>query len=222
MKNTLILAFAASLAAMAYAETQTDAENDIPEGPIVNVGGQGRVLFVGANDKDIGLLTDVATNMGRILTIDIGVQRGTWSLAAASKAFAAVGAQAAVFVTDDAALPISLVALEAKWGVVNRHGLGDRQLRTEVSRVALLVLGASSSRYKASALFPTYTPEELAANGGSITIDTVMAVFPTLEKLGIRQYRQLCYRDACYEGLAEPPKTELERKIHKAVNGLAK
>lgn len=211
MKTILSSVFAAGLAFALF------AEESIPEGAIVNVGAEGRVAFVAGCECDMPLLTEVATNMGRILTIDIGAERGAWTLATAADAFAKTKARVAVFVTEDATLPISLVALEARWGVVNKRGLKEGQLRTEVMRVALLLLGASCSRYEGSAMYPTFSAADLEKNKGALTVDTVMAVFQTLEKLGIKQYRQLCYRDACYEGVAPSPKTEQERKIYEAV-----
>ena len=217
-----IMTFAVLMATCPLVAAPKSVRERIPEGPIINIGGEGRVAFVIADEKDRDLLTDVATNMGRILTIDIGVERGAWTLATSAEAFAAAKAQAAVFVADDAALPVSIVAPEAKWGVVNRRGLGRRALRTAVTRVTLLLLGAASSRYEASAMFPAYSVAELENGDGSITVDTVMAVFQTLGKLGIKQYSQLCYRDACWKGVAPPPKTDLERKIQKAVRDLSK
>lgn len=218
MKKLLVVALVAIPAVLPLA-----ADNqDIPEGPIVNVGGEGRVAIVSAEDKDAALLAEVATNMGKILMIDIGVEKGVWSLASADAAFKAAKAQVAVFVVDDATLPISLVAPESKWGVVNRKNMNDRQLRKAVTRVALSLLGAANSRYEASAMYPAYSLADLDKGEDSVTVDTVMAVFQTLDKLGIKQYRQISYRDACIEGVAPKPTTELERKIAKSIEASGK
>jgi len=100
---------------------------------------------------------------------------------------------------------------------VNAHGLNDAQLEKEVLRVSTVLLGGASSKYPASTMRPVFSVADLDKAGGLVTIDSLMAIFPNLESLGIKQFQTMSYRDACYEGIAPAPKTDLERKIEAEV-----
>ena len=147
------------------------------------------------------------------MMIDVGVEKGAWTLAGAAESLKATKATVAVFVVKDKSLPMSLVALEARWGVVNAEGMNAAQVEKEATRVALILLGAASSKYPASVMRPVFSLADLEKAGALMTVDTMMAIMPNLEANGFSSSREMTYREACEAGIAPAPKTDLEKKI---------
>ena len=180
----------------------------------VKVGGAGKLVFVNASQVDDSCLKSAAGKICNILMMDAEVKKGKWSLADAKKSMEALGATAAVFVVDDPSLPMSLVAMEEKWGVANASGLDAETLAKETLRVAIVVLGGASSKYPASVMRPVFSKEDLVKNAGSlVTIDALMAICPNLPSLGIKQFTMMDYADALEDGVAPPPANDVQRKL---------
>lgn len=154
--------------------------------------------------------------------IETETQSGKWSLSSAKDSFAATGATASVFVVKDDSLPISLIAMEARWGVVNAALLEGKTIEKEILRVAIVLLGGASSKYPASTMRPAFSREDLNDVGDLVTIDTLMAIFPNLEKHGFKQYQMMTYREACEEGIAPLPANDEQRAIANEYKNAAK
>lgn len=168
----------------------------------VKVGGKGKVAIVNACEAPSASLETAANKIGNLLMINIEVKKGEWKFAEAKKSLEATGANAAVFVVKDAALPISLIAMEDKWGVVNADGLEDKSIEKEVLRVATVILGGASSKYPASSMRPVFSKEDISKKAGEIiTFDSIMAIFGYLPELGIKQFKMMAKDDAIEEGL---------------------
>lgn len=210
-----VLALAAAFTAIAAPKPARAPKAPPPppadEGPMVTIGGQGVFAIVNAAQVPEEPLATAAKKIGNIMMINVELRPGEFALAAAKSEMA--GANAAVFVASDPILPMSLIAMEEKWGVVNARGLTPKQLEKEVLRVATIVLGGAVSKYTASSMRPVYSPADLDAAGELVTFDSLMAIFPNLQSLGITQFQTMSYRDACFEGLAPAPKDDRERKI---------
>ena len=170
---------------------------------MVRVGGSGRLAIVDAcGGLQQDSISGAAGDIRRILMLDVSTPSGgEWSLADSTRAFAAADANAAVFVVKDSSLPISLVALESKWGVVNATGLSDGAVKKEILRVATMVLGGAGSHYPASSMRPAFTAEEIdTKTGDAITFDSMMAIFNYIPALGMKQYRMMDREDAVEAG----------------------
>lgn len=205
----LALAVAAVVASGAFA---ANAQKD----EMVRIGGEGRLVFVNAAGIDDEPLAGAADIIGKMLMIETEVRKGTWTLADADRILGEIKATAAVFVVSDRTLPISLIAMESKWGVVNAANLTPDQTRKETLRVAAVVLGAAASKYQSSVMRPAFSADDLEKKAGNLlTIDQMMAIYPNLGAFGFSQFQVLNYREALeeeVEGLP-PPANEAQRRI---------
>ena len=191
MKKLIILLAVCSVSALF-------ANND----DMVRVSGQGKIAIVNACSAAASPIESAASDIRRILMLEVETKSGTWSLVDAAKSFENTGANAAVFVVRDPTLPMSLVAMEAKWGIANANGLSDACLKKEILRVATIVLGGASSKYPASTMRAVFTPEDLEKKAGdAITFDSMMSIFNYIPYLGMKQARFMDREDAIEMGV---------------------
>ena len=182
---------------------------------VVFIGGEGVLVFINSHKSGVKneSLQDASKPIQAIVQIKTSIVNDEWSVGDAKKAMERNKATAAVFVVKDKTMPLSLIALEEKWGVVNAEGLSGNQLRKEVIRIATVVLGAASSKYPSSVLRPAFSVKDLDKVGDLITIDSLMAIYPNLGLHGFRQHKVFEYLDALEQGIAPPPVNEAQRKI---------
>ena len=169
---------------------------------MVKVGGEGKVAIVNACDAQTAALDVALRKVANLLMINFEIKKGEWRLAEAQKCFDAAKANAAVFIVKDKTLPMSLIAMEAKWGVVNAEGLDEKGVMREALRVATVVLGGASSKYSASTMRPVFSKDDLATKAGDlITFDSIMSISTYLPELGIKPYQMMTREEAIEEGL---------------------
>lgn len=184
------------------------------EEEMVQVDGRGTFVIVNASTKLGNVeIESVARSLGNIIQIKSAVTNGTWTIKSACDEMSKAKATAAVFLVENSDLPLSLVAIEEKWGMVNVVNLSGTRLNKEITRVATIVLGGASSKYKASAMRPAFSPEDLDNVGSLVTIDSLMSIYPNLDKLGFRQCKVMEYLDALEQGVAPAPVNENQRRI---------
>lgn len=169
---------------------------------LIKIGGEGKVAIVNTVNASTTSIETAAKKIGNLLMITVESQKGSWSLATANKAFESTGANVAVFVVKDSSLPISLIAMESKWGMVNADGLSAKGLEKEILRVATVLLGGASSKYPASTMRPVFSSDDLDNKAGEvITFDSLMSIFTYLPDLGVKQYQMMTREEAIEEGL---------------------
>ena len=169
---------------------------------MVKLGGVGKVAVVNTCDAPTDALDVALRKVTNLLMISYEIKKGEWKLAEAQKCFDAAKASAAVFIVKDATLPMSLIAMESKWGVVNAEGLDAACVSKEVLRVMTVILGGASSKYTASTMRPVFSKDDLAKKAGDIvTFDSIMAISTYLPELGIKPYQMMTREDAIAEGL---------------------
>ena len=191
---------AVAISAIIAASHAQCAENNTED--LVKVGGEGRVAIVNVADVASAPLETAAKKIGNFLMIYCEVLKGTWTFSAHEKSFSDVKANAAVFVIKDATLPMSLVAMESRWGVVNAIGLSEKSLEKEILRVATIVLGGGASKYPTSTMRPVFSRDDLETKVGQvITFDSLMAIHSYIPSLGIKQYQMMTREEAIAEGL---------------------
>lgn len=133
-------------------------------------------------------------------------------------------AAAAIFIVDDPALPMSLVAMEEKWGLVNLAKLVTDKPniikllhRTEklVTRVATGVLGGSHClEIPFSAMKPVYSLADLdKMEAHAFSPAALTELSYTLPKLGLSRVTPCTYEDACVEGWAPAPTNDVQKEI---------
>lgn len=190
MKTLLFVA----LATLTFAQVRAEE--------LLKLGGEGKIAVVNACEAPTAPLDTAVKKIGNLLMVTAETQKGAWSLADAKKAFETTQANVAVFVIKDSALPMSLIAMEAKWGVVNAEGLSEKGLEKEVLRVSTVLLGGAASKYPASTMRPVFSPEDLDKKAGEVmTFDSLMSIFTYLPDLGLKQYQMMTREDAIEEGL---------------------
>ena len=185
-----------------------------PDGGMVLVNAEGKLAIVNACALEGDAIANAVKKAGNVFMIAAEAQKQDgWSLEKAKALFDATGANAAVFIVKDMSLPISLVALESRWGVVNATGMSDAVLGKEIMRVATLLLGGASSRYESSVMRPAFSIADLEKTGDLATIDSLMAIFPNLKAYGFKQYEMMTFREAYESGYTPEPTNDEQRKI---------
>lgn len=213
-----VIAGALTMAAAAARDlapaTGRPADQEPPDGGMVMLNAEGKLAVVNACAYEGSVISNTVKKIGNVFMILVEEQKsGCWSLADAAGAFAATGANAAIFVVKDRSLPISLVAMEARWGVVNAEGMDDAVLGREIMRVTTLLLGGASSKYSASVMRPAFSVEDLAKVGDLATIDSLMAIFPNLKAYGFKQFEMMSFREAYENGYTPAPQNEVQKQI---------
>lgn len=220
MKKLAYAAFAAAMTMMTAAVGATtptakqSVDQEPPDGGMVMLNAQGKLAVVNACAYEGTAISNTIKKIGNVFMILVEEQKvDSWSLDRSKAAFGATTANAAVFVVKDKSLPISLVAIESRWGVVNADGMSDAVLGKEIMRVATLLLGGASSKYSASVMRPAFSLEEIEKVGDLATIDSLMAIFPNLKAYGFKQYEMMTFREAYENGHTPTPQNDVQKKI---------
>lgn len=221
MKKRTLVAFAAAMTIAAVAAmgapapaANLQAGQEPPDGGMVMLNAEGKLAIVNACAYEGAVISNTVKKIGNVFMILAEEQKaGSWSLGEAKAAFDATAANAAVFVVKDKSLPISLVAIESRWGVVNAEGMSDAVLAKEIMRVTTLILGGASSKYSASVMRPAFSLEDIKKVGDLATIDSLMAIFPNLKAYGFKQFEMMTFREAYESGYTPAPNNEVQKKI---------
>ena len=236
MKKIIFLAaIAASMAALAETAARKPmtpeqlaklrAARQKQTGGIVTVKGSGH-LAVFSEQGDFGEdeikacykpLTDFAKGLS------IKVQPAKFSISTAAAELAKSGAGAGVFIIDDAALPMSLVALEEGWGFVNiaplRAGNPSREkyalrFKKQFIRIASVVFSGVKSNFLTSPLQNVRSVAQLDKTiGDNYGMDTMTGILNHLPEIGVMKDEQITYREACRRGIASAPTNEFQKAI---------
>ena len=136
---------------------------------------------------------------------------------------AELGAGSVVFVVDDADLPMSLVSIETRAGLVNVAALATdnpnpalltRRTCKMIGRVAMLASGGAESANPTSDLQPVTTLKELDMNEGQgDEVYVMMGVINGMAKAGVTAERRMTYKQACAAGLAPSPTNDIQKAI---------
>ncbi len=223
MNRILVAGVFLTVAAIAFGETKTDQSATSVDkkakeeaflkktGGLIVLEGSGKILVINAQSTfPESAITSAIKEFNDVLRMPSEVRSGTWKFCDKIPDDASV----AVYVVDDAKLPMSLVATEARWGVVNAAGLDERQFAKEFYRVMVATLGAGVSQYKVSPMQPVHTPLDLdSIVKCALTMDNVMSMRANLGKLGVTPSHTTAYRKACMEGWAPAPTNDYQKAI---------
>ena len=170
--------------------------------------------------KELGWVAD---RLHRDMRIDVRLMDGgKVDVSTVEKAKAALKSEVAVFIVDDPALPVSLVAYEAHWGIVNVAKLESAKpdpvllygrTKVETMRVVALVCGSGDSQYPGSTLSIGDKPEDLDAVNGALPIDAMNKMAVSLARINVTPAVYTSYRRACREGWAPQPTNDAQRAI---------
>ena len=135
-----------------------------------------------------------------------------------------------IFIVDEADYPISLIAPEARWGMVNVAKLKTDQenffrarVKKEISRVFAMLCGGYKSSYPGNLTDAIVKVEELDTHmNDSLPVDVLGRFQLYLEPYGIRPATISTYRNACLQGWAPAPTNEYQKAIWDKVHELPK
>ena len=252
MKNITAIVCAALAAVLSYGQTQqgptrkaaTAAEMSDEEaearmqarlkrvGGLVMKPGAGSVAVFNCQDTvperhiaDFFLLTDKAPI--RIPFKHVDCRKSKFALADASARLSKDGSCAGVFVVNDPSLPMTLVAMEAKWGVLNvaplmadkpTPALLARRSDKLFTRVCTVVLGGANQDVSFSAMKTVTSLAELDAMAAfAVAPMGLQMMSEHLEKLGVEFPYITTYKKACREGWAPPPTNDIQRAVWEKV-----
>ena len=140
-------------------------------------------------------------------------------------------AAAAIYVVDDSALPMSLIACEAHWGVLNvRPLLADNpspealqnRLDRQMTRVAALTMGGGRvGQYRDSILATATDAKGIdALPTENLSNDAVNGIRLNMKMIGVEPYLRTVYRRAVQEGWAPAPTNEYQKAIWDEVHAI--
>lgn len=145
---------------------------------------------------------------------------------------AELGAGAVVFVVDDPLLPMSLVSIESRCGLVNISALASdnpsqalltRRAGKMVCRVATLASGGAESDAPTSMMKTVTSLKELDMNEGvGDEVYVMMGVIRGMAKAGVVGERRMSYKQACMLGEAPQPTNEFQKAIWDQVHSIPK
>lgn len=186
--------------------------------------GKERVVFVDCQKKaDAEIIRKSASRLEGQLHFPIDYERGTFNLSAPKR----VG-EAALFVTDDPALPTSLVALEDRWAMVNVAKLAAddaavtrARLEKELSRIFATLCGGCLSQFQKTLMECVTESRQLDEYPDwNLPFDTLQKIGKYIKGFGIKPYPPATYYDACCEGWAAKPKDAVQQKIWDDVHAI--
>lgn len=154
-------------------------------------------------------------------------------LKAYAKLKADAGVEVAVIVVDDAELPACVAAPEDQWAVVNVAKLaaqlpeGDAlkkrllagRARREVMRALAHICGGIGSQFENN-MVGAVKVEELDAVNEFVPVDVMNRMTTYLEKIGVTPAYERFYYQACKEGWAPAPTSDIEKSIAARVQEL--
>lgn len=192
-------------------------------GGIIEKAGEGRAVIVDCQTKiPFEAITNRVFALNRSVRVKIDCEVCEKCRAEGfdiAKAKLPEGAGAAVFIVNDEKLPMSLVATEAGWGVLNVAALDEgKRFNKEFNRVLIMTFGGGISQLKGSPMQTVRTPEDLdKIIGEGFTFDAVTSMLKNLQNLGVTQARRSTYKRAVEEGWAPQPENEYQKVIWEKV-----
>ena len=197
-------------------------------GGILEIKGEGSLAVVNCqNEVPEALFKGKVDDLRRITHLNVNLVKGTFDLANVK---IPEPNRIAVFIINDPKLPMSLISLEAKWGMMNvaplvadspnEIKLKSRMIK-QLIRVSAVTFGGGISQYKGSPLQPVFSVKDLDATPGeSFTIDSKFTFSKNLGALGITQDKKVTYRRACMEGWAAAPTNEFQKAVWDEIHQL--
>ena len=128
----------------------------------------------------------------------------------------------AIFIVDDASLPMSLVALEDKWAFVNVAPLKGNgasgelvchRAKNELARIYGVLCGGAASQFKSKLMNSVDSPADLNGCTDELPVDTTTKMVQYIELRGCKPVQFVPYSRACQEGWAPPPTNDVQKAI---------
>ncbi len=181
-------------------------------GGIIECPGNGKIAIVNCQNRiPVSTIEEKISQMNKYINVNVELLKGEWKLGSSLPP----GASAALYIVDDPTLPISLIAPESQWGVLNVAQFEDGlRFRKAFMRTMTLTFGAGVAQFKGSPMQTVTKVEDLdRLLSDGFTFDTVTSIVRNLHNLGVTQSRKISYRKACMEGWANAPTNSYQQAI---------
>lgn len=150
------------------------------------------------------------------------------TIAEAGKLKAEAKASVAVFLVDDQTLPMSLVAYEEHWGLVNVAKLAEGadkvslfgRANAETMRVLALASGGADSQFPSSLMKEVRVVRTLDGMDAELPYDVMNRMAATYKQMGMSGEQKTTYRIACREGWAPAPTNDVQKAIWDSVHAV--
>ncbi len=244
MKIHMILAIgtACGIVATAHAIGRADTTEDTKAklletarrmsqfGGIVEKPGRGKFAFVSAQKSyDRTEIETIAKSLGGQIHFAMGVTEtsDSVSLSNAREILSKYGLTVGVILVDDAKLPLSLVAMEERWAMINvakvAQGAKDvetkvRRLRREASRVVKAIFLNGCEDKNVTAVRDATDLEMI--NKDPIDGQQLFTIVRSLPSYGLVAPRAVPYKIACQQGWAPAPTNDVQKAIWDKVHAL--
>ena len=178
---------------------------------------KGKVVYVNCQKAaDGAILKEHAAFFAKELKIEIETVEGAFDLAKPT-----ISGDASLFIIDDPAMPMSLVAPEAKWAMINVAPLKTSKdvffkarVKKQLTRGFCFLGGAVSSQYPQALTECVTKAEQLDKYVDEKLPFDIMQRFATyLPGYGVTPYRLQTYKKACEEGWAPQPTNDVQKVI---------
>lgn len=185
---------------------------------------KGKVVIVdSASNLPQQSLDAVIKQFDDTIHIAIEVQKGEFSFESPK-----IQGEATVFIVDEAELPMSLIAPESRWALVNVAKLKsekpqfyDARIRKETVRTLVALLGGCNSTYPDALTGCVLRAEDLDRFADTrLQVEIEQRLPSYIEKLGITPYVMTSYRKACEEGWAPAPTNDVQKAIWDKVHAM--
>lgn len=239
MKKIIVISACAVFGLALLAQTASPKKELTPEekaarmqrmmektGGILKVPGSGKIVILN-NQKRIpaSKIEADAAVIAKAIRAMVEVQNcdTAFSVPAAAELVRKSGGEAVVFITDNPSYPMSLVAMEANWGMMNLAPLGAdnptpekfaRRASRELLRTTTVTIGGATSANQASAMQTVQCAADLdKIVSDGIAFDALRNILTHLPKIGVKPPRMSTYKKACQEGWAPAPTNDFQRAI---------
>lgn len=191
----------------------------------------GRIAFVNAQ-KRIPIEEFKATfsrNSTKVRGIDHWTEAESVSVENANNVRKANKAELAVFIVDMDGLPMSLVAIEDGWAIMNIRALDDgkagadlfrHRAKNEFARIYGILCGGTSSQFKSRIMNEVSKPSDLNGCTDELPVDVTAKIPSYLEGRGVKAVQFIPYRRAVKEGWAARPTNDVQRAIWNALHAV--
>ena len=189
-------------------------------GGMLHKPGVGAVTFINCQTKIPAEEVDAAVKkFGSLLKVNVKIEKAdAWKIPTALPE----GANAAVYIANDASLPMSLVAVEARWGMMNVATLeSGARFSKELTRIITLTVGGGVVPNKASPMKSVAKAADLdKLKTDGFAMETVTSMQENMKALGITTGKVSTYLKACQEGWAPAPTNSYQKAIWDQVHEL--
>ncbi len=196
--------------------------------------GIGTVKFINCQDKiDDAFLKETVKGIATFLSINLEVvpsDGSAFDMTKIAEEKAKFNAQELIYLVNDKSLPMSLMAIEDGYALINFAALATdasdagalkNRVQRQIWRIFGLMNGASNTIFPHCVLKSVHNVKDIDKLGANVMCpEPYSKICDDLRARGVLPRVMATYRQACNEGWAPEPTNEVQRAIWKEVHTL--